>query len=236
MFWKKKKTVAATVEMSHAGTGTSTMETASLEAKVSEGKSEKLPGPKTMPEILGNHLVKQMKKEPGWAWRLSVVTRPRSGGEKGFDVRIFAENEARSSGVKVKDYTTFDQYPNLIFFEGWFDKESKQVELEEKRVIPKVVISTEKEIKEQVEALTEASNKVHFYLSASPASGGPLKRGAALVELNPKYPGKGQKKYILTAVSVDGTELTGKGIRMFESDKSSYIARWIKERHFNAEG
>ncbi len=242
MFWRKKKIVGAPVEASTAGTGTAAMGTAQVAAagatpsaaEVERKKEEKLPGPKTMPEILGNHLIKQMGKEPNWVWRLSAVMRPRSSGEKGSDVRIFAEYEATANKIKIKNYTTLDQHPKLLLFEGWFDKESKKVELEEKRIIPKVTIYTEKEIQQQIEALSEPGSSIFFYLTASPASGGPLGRGAAVVEVNPKYPGKGQKKYILTAVSVDGTELTQKGIKMFDSDKASYVARWIKERHFKA--
>ncbi len=237
MFWRKKKITAAPAEVSTAGTGTAAMDTASAAASAAAPavtKAEKLPGPKPIPELLGNHLIKKMEKEPNWVWRLSAVMRPRAGGEKGFDVRIFSDYEASDKKVRIKDYTTLDQYPKLILFEGWFEKESKEVELEEKRVIPKVTIYTEKEIQQQVEALNEKESKIHFYLAASPASGGPLGRGAALVELNPEYPAKGRKKYIVTAVSIDGIEPTGKGIRMFDTNDPKYVARWIKERHFKS--
>jgi len=229
MFWRKKKIAAAPAEVATTGTGTAAMaDTAAVK------KEERLPGPKPIPELLGNHLIKKMGKEAAWVWRLSAVTRPRAGGEKGFDVRIFSDYEASDKQFKIKDYTTLDQHPKLVLFEGWFDKEAKMVELEEKRVIPKVTIYAEKEIRQQVEALTEKESKIHYYLSASPASGGPLGRGAALVELNPEYPAKGHKKYIVSAVSVDGTELAGKGIKMFDTNDPKYVARWVKERHFKA--
>lgn len=242
MFWRKKKIVATPVEVSTTGTGTATMGTAPVAestatpavAKTEEKKAAKLPGPRFLPDILSNYLVREMAKGANWVRGLSAVMRPRSGGGKGFDVRIFADSEAATSNVKVKDYTTLDKYPKLIFFEGWFDKESKKVVLEEKRVIPKVTIYTEKEIQQKIAALTEKEGKIHFYLTASPASGGPLGRGAALVELNPKYPGKGQKKYILTAVSVNEMEPAGKGIKMFDSNDPKNVARWIKERHFKS--
>jgi len=236
MFWRKKKITAAPVEVSSAGTGTTAMGTGpavETVAKAEEG-ARKLPGPKPIPEMLGNHLIKKMEKEANWVWRLSAVMRPRAGGQPGFDVRIFAEYEATSNRVKVKDYTTLDQYPKLLLFEGWFDKEAKKVELVEKRVMPKITIYTEKQIQQQIEALTGPEGKVVIYLAASPASGGPLERGAGVVQINPKYPGKGQKKYILTAVSMNEMELTEKGIRMLDSDNPKYIARWIKERHFKA--
>jgi len=243
MFWRKKKIVATPTGVSTTGTGTAAMGTTppaasaekSAAAKTEEKKSEKLPGPKFLPDILNNYLIKQMQKEPGWLRGLSAVMRPRPGTEKGVEVRVFSDSEAATSNVKVKNYNTLDQYPKLILFEGWFDKESKKVELVEKRVIPKIPIFTEKEIQQQVAELSENKKKVHFYLAASPAAGGPLGRGAALVELNPDYPAKG-KKYILTAVAVDEMEPAGKGIKMFDSNDPKYVARWVKERHFKATG
>ena len=235
MFWRKKKQLTASVEVSpasHATVETGTAPVTPTGATPAVTKAEKLPGPKFLLDMLIDYLVKQMAKEANWVRGLSMVMRPRSGGGKGFDVRIFAQYEAASSSAKVKDYTTLDQYPQLILFEGWFDKESKKVELEEKRVTPKVTIYTEKEIQQKIEALTEKENKTHFFLASSPASGGPLGRGAALVELNPNYPAKGQKKYILTAVSVNETEPAGKGMRMFDTNDPKHVARWIKERHF----
>lgn len=244
MFWRKKKQVEVAVEISPASTGAADIGTAPVASagatpagvKVDTGKVEKLPGPKMIPELVGNHLIKEMGKDAGWVWRLSVVMRPRGGGGKGQDIRIFASHEAEAKRVKVKNYMSLDEHPELIIFEGWFDKDKKKVELEEKRVMPKITIYTEKEIQQQIEAMTKPGSKIHFYLAASPASGGPLERGAAVVELNPKYPAKGQKKYSLSAISVEGTELTSKGFKMFDSDKPKDIARWIKERHFKAAG
>jgi len=239
MFWRKKKILAVPAEVSPAGTGPAAVGTAPTAAKATpseieaEGKKvEKLPGPKPIPGILQNHLIKHMGKEPNWVRQLSAVMRPRSGREKVSDVRIFAEYEANTSNIRVKDYTTLAQNPKLIFFEGWIDNKTKKVELEEKRTIPKVTIYTEKEIQQQIGALSEPGSQVFFYLNASPASGGPLGRGAALVELNPKYPAKGQKKYTLTAVYVDEMELTSRGIRMLDSNEPKHVARWIKERHY----
>jgi len=97
--------------------------------------------------------------------------------------------------------------------------------------MPDVVILTKEEILQKVEALKEPGETVFFYLGASPAKGGPLGQGAAVVELNPNYPGKKQKKYILYTANVDGMQPVGKGNRLFDSNKSKDIANWIKERH-----
>ena len=115
MFWRKKKVEAAAVE---ASTG---------ESVAAAPKAEKLPGPKLLPDILYDYLIKQMAKETNWVRGLAMVTRSRSSGGKSTDVRIFAQYEASSSGVKIKDYNTLEQYPQLIILEGWFDKESKKV-------------------------------------------------------------------------------------------------------------
>jgi len=98
-------------------------------------------------------------------------------------------------------------------------------------VIQHVKIFTKEEILQKVEGLKDPGETIFFYLSASPAHGGPLGRGAAVVELNPNYPKKKQKKYILYVAIVDGTEPTGKGTKLFDSNKSKEIATWIKERH-----
>ncbi len=88
------------------------------------------------------------------------------------------------------------------------------------------------EIQKKIEALAEPGGTVFFYLGASPSSGGPLGRGAAVIELNPDYPGKKQKKYNIYTVDVDGLQPKGKGQKMFDSEKPKDIANWIKERHY----
>ena len=140
MFWRKKKITAAPVEVSTAGTGTAAMGTAPATgsaAAPAATKAEKLPGPKFIPDILSDYLVRRMAKESGWVRGLSVLMRPRAGGEKGFDVRIFAEHEAATSRAKIKDYTTLDEHPNLILYEGWFEDKgwprSPKVEVTKKR-------------------------------------------------------------------------------------------------------
>ena len=95
-----------------------------------------------------------------------------------------------------------------------------------------VNIFTKEEIQQKVEGLSEPGSTIFFYLAGSLSSGGPLGRGAAIVELNPNYPGKKQKKYNLYVSSVEGTEPIGEKVKNWHSDKSKDIAGWIKERHF----
>ena len=97
--------------------------------------------------------------------------------------------------------------------------------------VTEVQILTRKEIEERISQLSELGSAVFFYLSGSPASGGPLGQGAAVIELNPDYPGKGQKKYTLYVDHVDGLEPVGRRQRIIASDKARDLATWVKDRH-----
>jgi hypothetical protein len=108
MFWKKK-------------------------AATSQPKVEKLKGPKDIPDIVGGHLVTDFNQNPDLVWKLKAVKRRRQESKDAFDVRVFDDVEAAASKVKVKDYTTLDEHPELILYEGWFDLESRQLQLEEKK-------------------------------------------------------------------------------------------------------
>lgn len=193
-------------------------------------KAEKLPGPMQIPQSVQRHLVAEHKMDPDLARILKAVVRRK--GEKAFDVRIFDESETLVKKVVVKDYTTFDEHPDLILYEGWFDDESKRVELQEKKKVSyDVPLFSEAEIQQKIEALTEPGSTVFFYLARGPTYGGPLGRGAAVIELNPIYPAKRQKKYIIYTADVDGTQPVGKGTKLFASDKPKEIARWVKPAH-----
>jgi len=111
MFWKKKP---ATHEPS-------------------KPKVEKLPGPKGIPELVGRHLVVELKQNPDRVWNLKGVVRPRSDGKDRFDFRVFDEAQVAGRKVKVKDYNSLDEHPDLILYQGWFDKKSVEVQIEEKK-------------------------------------------------------------------------------------------------------
>ena len=98
--------------------------------------------------------------------------------------------------------------------------------------IQDVIIYTQDEIQKKIEGLAEPGSTVFFYLAEGPAGGGPLGRGAVVVELNPNYPGKKQKKYIIYGAYVDGEQPRGKGSKIYDSDKPRDIANWIKQRHY----
>ena len=89
---------------------------------------EKLQGPKNMPDDVGRTLVVDHKQDPNWAWSLKTVVKP--GEEKGvFFVRVFDERVVSSKGVRVKDYNSFNEHPDLILFDGWFNKKTHAAQI-----------------------------------------------------------------------------------------------------------
>ena len=219
----------------------------------SKPEVEKLPGPRSIEELVGRQMVVDRNRDPDWVWQLRSVVRRRSGGAHRFDFRVFDEAQIKAKRVKVKNYASFDSCPELVLYQGWFDKVSMEVHFEEKEQMGVPVadasaaaaspgitspessgarIFTENEIWQRIVGLSESGGTVFFYLTGSPASGGPLGRGAAIVELNPNYPGKKQKRYNLYTSNVDGGQPVGKRRKMSDSDSSKEIAHYIKERHF----
>ena len=96
---------------------------------------EKLSKPGEIPEAVGRFLVVQMKKDPDWVWNLKSVIRPKAGAASKFvfDVRVFDTARAAAKGVIVKDWTTLDGHPDLVLYEGWFDKKLITAQMEEKK-------------------------------------------------------------------------------------------------------
>ncbi len=200
--------------------------------KEGEGKKEKLSGPREIPATVQNYMVTEMKMDPDLVKLLKAVIYKKETGEPTVNIRIFDEAEAVAKKVKVLDYTTLDEHSDLIIYEGWLDEKSKQVRLDEKKKVDwDTPIFTQSEIEQKIEALKEPGSSVFFYMARGSGHGGPLGMGAAVVELNPDYPGKKQKKYNIYTADVIGKEPVGKGQKLFDSDKPKDIARWIKEAH-----
>ena len=97
-----------------------------------KANEKKLPGQKSINDLVGRHLVIEFGKNPDWVWNLKNVLRQRPEAESSFDVRVFNQAEAAEKKVDVKNYLTLDEHPDLILFEGWFDKKSQKIELQER--------------------------------------------------------------------------------------------------------
>jgi hypothetical protein len=112
------------------------------------------------------------------------------------------------------------------------NEHEKQIKLEERtKVNWDTPILTEDEIQKKIESLKEPGNTTFFYVARGGKHGGPLGMGAALVELNPNYPGQKQKKYNVYSVDVVNMHPVNKGEKNFGSDKPKDIAHWVKSIH-----
>ena len=130
MFGKKKQITAVPAD---AGQASATSAGIAPVAKTTEmGKELKLPGPKDIPEPIGNYLVRELKWQPIDVWELKAVLLPRADSETTFDFRVYNEGHLMGKKVKIKNHTSFDDFPELVLFEGWFDKKSGKVHIERK--------------------------------------------------------------------------------------------------------
>ena len=199
--------------------------------KKSTKEEGKLSGPKAIPGPVLNYLVAERKMDPDLVKLLKAVER-KSTTEAALNIRVFDESEAIARQVQVKDYTSLDGCPDLIIYEGWYDERAKQVQLEEKKKVNwDTPIFTQAEIEQKIEAISEPGSTVFFYMARGGNHGGPLGMGTSVIELNPNYPGKKQKKYIIYTADVIDMQPVGKGNKLFDSDKPKSIAAWVKDAH-----
>jgi hypothetical protein len=84
-------------------------------------ESSELPKPKDLPDRIGIHLATQLKLDPDWVWTLQGVVRP-TNEKHNFEIRIFDPEEAFLSDVIVKNFSSLEDFPELILFEGCFNK------------------------------------------------------------------------------------------------------------------
>ena len=196
-------------------------------------KVEKLSGPKLITGALEKKLTTEFKMDPELVKVLMVLARKRPQTEKAFDCRIFDPSEAEGKGLKIKDYTSLDTNPELTLYEGWFDDSAKQAEVKEKRkLVTETNLFSLAEIQEKIEALKEPGSSVFFYQARGPAYGGPLGRGAAVIEKNAEGGDKKSKIYTVYTANVAGIEPSATNRqKLMESDKAKDIAKWVKDAH-----
>ena len=87
-----------------------------------------LPKPKDLPNQVGIHLVTKLKLDPDWVWRLKGVVRPTTE-KHNFEIRIFDPREAVISDVKVTNFNSLDDFPEMILFAGFFNKNNGWIDI-----------------------------------------------------------------------------------------------------------
>jgi hypothetical protein len=198
--------------------------------KKSEKEKGKLPRPQTVPALVQKSLLADWKLPAELPPLLKAVVQRNGHEENTHDIRIYDDADAQARKIKVNDYTTLDEHPELTLYEGQFAEAAKKVELQEKKQVNWTVpMLTEAEILQKIEALSEPGSSVFFFQARGPAHGGPLGMGAAIIELNPTYAEKKGKKYIVYSADVIDMQPAGKGQKLFDTNKSKDIARWIKD-------
>ena len=200
--------------------------------KKSVSEEAKPSGPQAIPGLVQKHLVAEGKMDADLATLLKAVVLKNAAQETGLNIRVFDDSEALAKKVLVKGYASLDDRPDLVIYDGWFDEGSKQVKLEEKnRANLDTTIFTEAEILQKIEALKEPGSTAFFYMASGTAHGGPLCMGAAIIELNPNYPGKNQKKYSVYTADVVDMQPVDKGKMVWGKDKAKDVATWVKSAH-----
>ena len=93
---------------------------------------KKASGPKELPQQVGQFLVVKQKEDPDYVWSLRCVMRRREDNRDVSDIRIFSPDEADQMGIRLLNYDSLEAHPNLVIYEGWYDRESKEVRLSSK--------------------------------------------------------------------------------------------------------
>jgi hypothetical protein len=82
-----------------------------------------LPGPKGVPKAVGRDIVTKLGGDPDRTWKdYKAVMRPKEGYKDTFEVKVFDGVQAASQKITVKDYNSLAEHPELILYEGWFNK------------------------------------------------------------------------------------------------------------------
>jgi len=197
-----------------------------------KGQEEhKLSGPRAIPRPVEKYLAANPIFDPGIVPFLMSVIKKAENQANVNDIFIFDPSDAEARKIKVENYNTLLNNPEIVLAEGWYDESSQKVELTPKKNLSKINLFTYEEILHQIEGLKEPGSSVFFFTNAGAGAGGPLGRGAALVRVNSPAEGKKVKKYAIYGVDIIDM-LPGKNeSKIFDSDKPVEIAKWIFTSH-----
>jgi hypothetical protein len=92
----------------------------------------KLRKPEELPSEVGRYMVVNLKLDPDWVWSLRCAVRDKEGVKGTRYIRIFDETRANELEISVKNYTTMDEHPELIIFEGEYVKGTNTVQIHKK--------------------------------------------------------------------------------------------------------
>ncbi len=92
---------------------------------------EKLKGPRELPSQVRMYLVVKEKLDPDWVWTLRCVERRCHGDMRlKYEFRLYSDAQAGLAGVKVDNYLSLDDHPELVLFTGWYYRRTAGIEIE----------------------------------------------------------------------------------------------------------
>jgi hypothetical protein len=95
-----------------------------------KSNGEKESSAKSIPEAVGRYLVVNLGKNPDWVWNLKAVMKNKGNEKDVFEVRVFDQAKANALTISIKNFTSLGEHPELILYEGWFNKKTFEVKVE----------------------------------------------------------------------------------------------------------
>jgi len=86
-----------------------------------------LPKPQELPDPVGRFLVVNLKLDPDVIWNYRAVVLREEGKSKRL-FRVFDPAQAKAMNIRVRDYYSLDQAPELILYHGVYNKSSGKAE------------------------------------------------------------------------------------------------------------
>ena len=92
-------------------------------------KPKKLAKPKDLPFSVGRYLVTELNCDPDWVWNLKSISSPDEIKKKRFKVLVFSQETAAAKGVDIHNVNDLTAHPELVLFEGRYEKDTPDVEM-----------------------------------------------------------------------------------------------------------
>ncbi|MFH2092464.1 MAG: hypothetical protein ABIJ31_08880 [Pseudomonadota bacterium] len=88
--------------------------------------------PKDLPQNVGMRMVTKLNYDSDWVWSLKMVAKLKEGRKTVYDFRAFDPLKAKEKGIHVSDYASLDGQPGLILFDGWYKKDTNEMEIKDR--------------------------------------------------------------------------------------------------------
>jgi hypothetical protein len=194
-------------------------------------KNARLAGPVELPDAVKKYLAATPIIDASIVPFLKAVLKASESGDRKNSIIIFDPADAEAREIKVQNFDTFKQNPELVIADGSMDDSTRKVDLTPRNAISRIQFLSYNDILKQIQSLKEPGSSVFFYVNAGTGSGGPLGRGAAVIRVNAPIDGKKVKKYAIFGANVVNMQPTHKENLIFDTDKPDQVAKWVADSH-----